>query len=153
MEWNTHGLAAQRPFLPLGRGTRQVSEDSLGGPWPDPLLSAPKPPGAPMPGAPALPFCELPAWSPVTWALVGPQVGFGPCDMAPAGLSSWQAGPTFRQETDAETLMDAKLKPGAGFGQVTWEACLSLLGETTPGMMGGWHHLGSIFTCGKPIEQ
>ena len=96
MEWNTHGLAAQRPFLPLGRGTRQVSEDSLGGPWPDPLLSAPKPPGAPMPGAPALPFCELPAWSPVTWALVGPQVGFGPCDMAPAGLSSWQAGPTFR---------------------------------------------------------
>lgn len=40
--------------------------------------------------------------------------------------------------------MDAKLKPGAGFGQVTWEAWLSLLGETTRGMMGGWHHLGSV---------
>ena len=76
-------------FCHWGGGQGQVS----GGPWPSPPLLAPKPPGAPMPGAPALPFHELPAWNPVTWALVWPQVGFGPWDMALAGPAGKQDPP------------------------------------------------------------
>lgn len=46
---NTDGLAAQRPFLPLGEGDKGRSlKTDLVGSWPGPPLSAPKPP-VPLP--------------------------------------------------------------------------------------------------------